>query len=134
MRILFAIYFVLAITACERPGTDHGITDDVRAKNTLKSVLVEARLAAYDNMQRLTSTSELISILEQHGHMTSILAYGRSNVFFNPRVSTWKEPSLSIQTEAEHAIVICRSARDYVGITFGGQIVRDSHCPVQWCK
>lgn len=135
MKLVLSLFLVLALGGCERPNQDHGITDDVRAKNLLKAVLLEGRLVAYDNAPKLASVSDLISILEQQGHMSAFSQYGRTNVFFNPQVSIWKESSLSNRTEAaQHAIVIRRMPGDYVGVTFDGRFMKEQRCPAKWCE
>jgi hypothetical protein len=135
MRFFLSLLLVLAFSGCERSSEDHGITDDVRAKNALKAALVEARLAAYDKGPELTSVSDLISALEQQGHMSALSEYGRTNIFFNPQVSIWKESSLGNRPEAaEHAIVIRRRPDDYVGVTFDGRFVKEQRCPAKWCE
>lgn len=135
MRFFLPLLLVMAFAGCERSTKDHGITDDVRAKNALKAAFVEARLAAYDHKDKLNSVSELIVLMEQQGHMSAMLTYGNSNVFLNPQISIWKAPTLSNQIEAAAcAIVIRRSTNDYAYITFDGRFAHKSRRPVEWCE
>ncbi|MDI9381402.1 MAG: hypothetical protein QM845_11080 [Verrucomicrobiota bacterium] len=135
MRFLLSLFLVLAIASCERPGKDHGITDDVRAKNALKAALVEARLVAYDNKDNMNSISDLLMLMEQQGHMSPLLTYGRSNIFLNPQTAIWRESSLSNRSEAsEFAIVIRRNTNDYACVTFDARFVKENRRPAKWCE
>lgn len=135
MRLAFTLLIVVTLVGCERPGEDHGVTDDVRAKNTLKAALLELRLVAHDNKDRLNSISNLITLMEQRDHMSPLLTYGRSNIFLNPETSIWMGSSLSDRNEAsECAIVIRRNTNDYVCVTFDGRVVKENRRPAQWCE
>lgn len=131
LPLLFCLFF--AIAGCERAGEGHGVTDDVRLKNVLKAALVEARLIAYDNTEKLSSVADLVSLMHDQGHMTSLLAYGRSNIFFNPQLALWGEPVMHDRKEgAEYAIVVRRNANDYACVTFDGRFFKVEHSPAKW--
>ena len=135
MRFVLSLLVVLAVGGCERSGKDHGITDDVRIANALKAALVEGRIVAYDNKDKLNSISDLVMLMEQQGHMSPLLTYGRSKVFLNPQTAIWRGSSLNNRSEAsEFSIVIRRKTNDYTCITFDYRFVKENRRPAKWCE
>lgn len=135
MRFILSVFVALAVGGCEKPGEDHGITDDVRVANALKAALVEGRIVACDNKDALNSISDLVMLMEQQGHISPLLTYGRSNVFLNPQTAIWRKSSLSNRSEAsEFAIVIRRNTNDYACVTFDYRFVKENRRPAKWCE
>jgi hypothetical protein len=130
MRIILALVIAFLLVACERPEQDHGITDEVRAKNALKELLLTAQIAVYDGSNTLSSVADLTNELKRQGHFIPLSSFGETNILFNKHWVAWKLSSQNAESNsALPAIAIKLVPRGFAVITFGYAFIKTNQLP-----
>jgi hypothetical protein len=90
MNIILTFVLALLFVGCERQEQRHSITNEVRAKNGLKELLLIAQIEVYDGSNTLSSVADLANKLKREGHLISLSRFGETNIFFNNDWVAWK--------------------------------------------
>ena len=133
------MFCFLIFSGCGNPSKNNEKTEEIRIKNGLKFTFVEGLVFAEENKNNVHSISNIIAYLEPYmktnEYAQILLKYGRSNIFFNPNVSLWKNySSLNEKEKSEYGIILKRGTNDYIGTTFDGLYKKEKQPPANWCN
>lgn len=127
------LFFVLVVTGCDLESRDTKRIEDVRLKNALKLLLVEARTEGVGDSADLNSVGAFVSALKSKNEFQLFSETDCSNVVFNPDLSLWKAVVWSNQMDASKiAIVVRRQVDDYAYITFDGRFEMTNQFREKW--
>ena len=139
MRIYIILFCFLLFSGCCKTSIDNEKTEEIRIKNGLRFTFIEGLVFAEEHKNDVHSISNIIAYLEPYMETNEcaqiLLKYGRSNIFFNPNVSFWKNPNLLNEKEkSEYGIILKRGTNDYIGTTFDWLYKKEKQPPANWCN